>query len=471
MLGLLHLELFNWNWLKILILISYYAIPTMLVYALYKGRDIPFQSMFLVFGAFFIICGTTYVVQVWYEWFPNYFVSDFMKAITAFIAGSSVLMLLALIPFALALPSPAKLEAANLALENEIGERRKAEAALGELAEALEKRVWERTAKLSKANASLSQEILERKKAQKALQQSEAQLREKAQELELALQKLHSTQAQLVHTEKLSALGELTAGIAHEINNPVNFINGNLTYASNYVEDLLGLIDLYAKHYPNPDGEIKAQIKAIELDFLIEDLRKLLDSMQLGTDRIRSIVSSMRNFSRLDQSEMSPACIHEGIDSTLLILQHRMKANGKLPAIELIKEYGDIPLVECYIGQINQVFMNIISNAIDALRTQDSKNEIIANPTLWIRTEVTKYDRVVIRIIDNGSGMEAEVKTKIFDHFFTTKPVGKGTGLGLSISHQIVVEKHRGELQCISNPGEGTEFIISLPIVTDSGSN
>lgn len=457
----------NWWWLQVTITVSYYAIPTMLVYALYKGRDIPFQWMFLVFGGFFVACGTTYVIEIWYRWFPQSLVSEFMKAITVFVGISSVVMVLTLMPFALAMPSPARLEAANLALENEIAERRKAEAALAELAEVLEQRVIARTAKLSRANASLSKEILERKKAKKALQESEAQLREKAAQLEQALQQLQETQAQLVHTEKLSALGELTAGIAHEINNPINFVNANILYADNYVKDLLDLTELYGKYYPQPQEEIQDKIETIELELLQEDLPQILSSMKVGIDRICAIVSSMRNFSRLDRDGMSLASLHEGIDSTLLILQHRMKANGTIPAIQLVKEYGDLPLVECYAGQLNQVFMNIISNAIDVLR--DSYNSVVLNPeksfpTIGISTELAECDRAVIRISDNGLGMTEQIKSQIFNHFFTTKPAGKGTGLGLSISYQIVVEKHGGNLQCISVAGKGTEFVISLPL-------
>jgi len=458
--------MYNW-WLQVIIAVSYYAIPTMLVYALYKGRDIPFQWMFLVFGAFFVTCGTTYVIEIWYVWFPKSLVSEFMKAITAFVAGSSVLLLLTLMPFALALPSPARLEAANLALENEMADRRKAEAALAELAEVLEQRVRARTDKLSQANASLSKEVLERKKAKRALQESEAQLREQAEQLERALQRIQETQAQLVHTEKLSALGELTAGIAHEINNPINFINANIAYANNYARDLLDLTELYGKYYPNPVEEISDRIETIELDFLSEDLPQILSSMKVGTDRICAIVSSMRNFSRLDRDAMSFASIHEGIDSTLLILQHRLKGVGKSPAIQLVKDYGDLPPVECYAGQLNQVFMNIISNAIDVLRENSAFGVLDcpqSSPTIGISTEVKECDRAVIRIWDNGPGMTEAVKSQIFNHFFTTKPTGKGTGLGLSISYQIVVEKHGGNLQCISVAGEGTEFVISLPI-------
>lgn len=463
----------SWEWLQMAIAIAYYAIPTMLVYSLYKGRDIPFHWMFLIFGAFFAACGTAYIIDLWYLWFPNSWVSEFMKAMTAFVCGSTVLLLLTLMPFALALPSPAKLEAANLALENEIEQRRRAESALEELAQVLEMRVKERTAKLSQANATLTEEIRDRKNAEQALRQSEAQLIAEHQHLQHTLQKLQHTQAQLVHSEKMSSLGQLSAGIAHEINNPVNFIKGNITYANNYLQDLLKLLDTYAQHYPHPRPEIQAVAEEIDLNFLREDLPKLLSSMEVGTERIRQIVQSMRNFSRFDQADVKLVDIHEGIESTLLILQQRLKPNGDNPGIKLIKEYGELPLVECCAGQLNQVFMNVISNGIDALeevmatqlRMQNRKDGSSWElPAIWIRTEVVDIDRVVVRIGDNGLGIPEDVRPKLFDPFFTTKDVGKGTGLGLSISYQIVVEKHGGQLECISTPGEGTEFVISIPI-------
>lgn len=369
-------------------------------------------------------------------------------------------------------------------------------------------------------------DITQRKLAQEALRTSEAQLRAKTQELEQTLNKLQQAQAQLIHNEKMCNLGHLVTGVAHEINNPVNFVCGNLIPASQYVEDLLDLIGLYIQYYPQPVSEIQAKAEAIDLEFLIEDFPKTLSSMQLGADRIRQIVQSLRSFSRLDESQMTWVDLHQGIDSTLVILNNRLKLKGDKPGITVIKEYGELPLVKGYGGLLNQVFMNLLCNAIDALEdcppkfysdtefedldhscNSESRCETLASsvknksrailardkalvaqlpPTsaphltseqnpkiIRICTEVIGDDslgehssgtRAVIRIIDNGPGMPEDIRSQIFDPFFTTKPVGKGTGLGLSISYHIIVEKHRGQLQCICEPNQGTEFRIEIPI-------
>ncbi len=365
--------------------------------------------------------------------------------------GISLLGMLNMIFFSILIWSSAK------TMSRIDGQRYQAEIALKEINNQLENRVLERTLQLQQANERLTIE-------ETALRESEERYRQQATELKKLLHELQATQSQLIQTEKMSSLGQLVAGVAHEINNPINFIYGNITHVTQYLEDLLSLVNIYQQYYPAPVAEIQAEIDAIELDFLIEDLPNLLSSMKLGADRIREIVLSLRNFSRLDESVIKSVNLHQGLDSTLLILQHRLKAKSDFPRIELVKEYGNLPEVDCYASQINQVFMNILANAIDALETgkKDWGSDLV--PTLWIRTEVIDDDKVAIRIGDNGSGITPEVHQKLFDPFFTTKPVGKGTGLGLSISYQIVVEKHRGKLQVDSTPGKGTEFTIELPI-------
>ncbi|BAZ50234.1 integral membrane sensor signal transduction histidine kinase [Nostoc sp. NIES-4103] len=292
---------------------------------------------------------------------------------------------------------------------------------------------------------------------------------QRSTELEQALTDLHNTQLQLVQTEKMSSLGQLVAGVAHEINNPVNFIYANISHIDSYTQDLLKLIQAYQAHYPNPPQTLQATLDEVELDFLNEDLIKLLQSMKIGTERIRQIVLSLRNFSRLDESEFKAVDLHEGIDNTLLILQHRLKPRPESPAIEVVKDYRQLPLVECYPGQLNQAFMNLLANAIDALeetvRHQKTKAEQQTQPsTIWISTQVIAENQVQIAIADNGSGIPETVRSRIFDPFFTTKPIGKGTGLGLSISYKIVTEKHHGKMWCDSTLGEGSKFVIEIPV-------
>ncbi|MBV6625094.1 MAG: PAS domain S-box protein [Rivularia sp. (in: Bacteria)] len=300
--------------------------------------------------------------------------------------------------------------------------------------------------------------------------QAEEKLQKQAKTLQLALRKIKSTQAKLVQSEKMSSLGQMVAGVAHEINNPVNFIHGNLKPACEYVQDLLRVLTLYQQHYPQPDAEIQAEIQAIELDFLQEDLIKILKSMQEGTTRIREIVLSLRNFSRLDEADFKKANIHEGIDSTLMILNNRLKLKPGSPEIQIVKEYDtSLPAIDCYAGQLNQVFMNILLNAIDALEDKMKNSKNIHNYQITISTKLIQSKFIRITIADNGCGIPTKVQTKLFDPFFTTKEVGKGTGLGLSISYQIVVEKHRGKLYCYSKPAKGTEFVIEIPVFQVKG--
>ncbi len=323
-------------------------------------------------------------------------------------------------------------------------------------------------AELDKQNLQMQQEIIERKKTEIALRKSESKLINQAKILQKTLHNLNQTQAQLIQTEKMSSLGQLVAGVAHEINNPINFIYANITHVTEYSNNLLELIKLYQQYYPNIDPEIENLQSEIDLEFLREDLPKMLASMKVGANRIREIVLTLRNFSRLDEAEMKPVNIHEGIDSTLLILQHRLKAKSERGEIKIIKAYRDLPQIECYAGKLNQVFMNILSNAIDALEQKQKEaakeKQSLPSPCLLIATEMIDKDWVRISIKDNGIGMCETVKSRLFDPFFTTKPVGQGTGLGLSISYQIIVEHHGGKLRCVSTPNKGTEFQIEIPI-------
>jgi chemotaxis family two-component system sensor kinase Cph1 len=312
-------------------------------------------------------------------------------------------------------------------------------------------------------------------KLNRALEESVAREREKTAHLKTAMSELKRAQTQLVQSERMSSLGQLVSAVAYEVTNPINFIHGNLIYANEYSQKMIDLLQLYEQHYPSPSPEIQAQIEAVELEFIVEDLPKLLGSMKVGANRIREIVQSLRNFSRIDEADIKPVDIHDGLDSALLILSNRLKPKPDRPAIHLIKEYGSLPLVECYPVQINQVFMNVLTNAIDALEDAfvnnnlsshgGDKEEPVKCGQIRIVTEICPGEKAVaVRIKDNGCGMTQTVRQKIFEPFFTTKPVGKGAGIGLTISHEIAVEQHGGKLTCISAPGEGTELIIEIPL-------
>jgi two-component system NtrC family sensor kinase len=307
-------------------------------------------------------------------------------------------------------------------------------------------------------------DITRRKQAEEELRQSELQLKTQTQHLRQALKELQQTQMQLIHSEKMSSLGQLVAGIAHEINNPVNFIYGNLNYLEEYVKGLLNIVQTFQQCYPQPVNVVQKAMEKFELGFVSNDLPQLLNSIRVGSERIRDIVHSLRNFSRLDEAEIKSVDIHEGIENTLLILQHRLKLESPKSTIILNKEYGNLPVVDCFPGQLNQVFINILSNAIDALEETITHQQNNFIPTITIRTNVIDNRWVLIYIADNGLGMGEDTKLRVFDPFFTTKPVGQGTGLGLSISYQIVVERHSGKLDLFSEPGKGTEFQIKLPL-------
>lgn len=330
------------------------------------------------------------------------------------------------------------------------------------------------------------------KHKEEALQASEVKNRilaevatAQAQELEKTVEKLKLTQSQLVQQEKMSSLGKMVAGIAHEVNNPISVIYGNLTHAKQYTKDLVELLHIYQNEYPQASPKIQAKLEEVEFDYIIDDLNKLFASMKFGSDRMRKIVLSLRNFSRLDEAQMKGVDIHEGLDNTLLLLAHRVKATTKLPQIPIYKNYGELPVINCYPGQLNQVFKNILDNAIDALRdtlefhdwsitekfSLSPNNNILSEvndrlsnlPFIYINTELIETSILRIDIANNGPSIPESIKSRIFDPFFTTKPVGSGTGLGLSISYQII-QKHGGILECISKVGWGTKFRIEIPI-------
>ncbi len=306
-----------------------------------------------------------------------------------------------------------------------------------------------------------------------ALQQSAAmeKVQVRAEELDQMLQEVQQSRMQLIQNEKMTSLGQVVAGITHEINNPVNFIYGNLDYIDEYVQKVLSLMGAYQQYYPQPLAEIQQQAEDIDTDFIIQDLSKIIGSVKLGADRIRQVVLSLRNFSRLDESEFKAVKIHEGINSTLLILGHRLQSTGNKQGIEVITNYGTLPLVECYPSQLNQVFMNLLTNAIDSIKEASNNGKFNINnqddrqlPRIWISTKLTKQNQVEIRIRDNGAGISESTKAKIFDHLFSGQDSQKWTDLGLAITLQIITDKHQGAVKVNSTLGQGTEFIIYLPL-------
>ena len=326
-------------------------------------------------------------------------------------------------------------------------------------------------------------DITDRKQAEAKLQTSEARLRSQTKQLKTALQELQQAQVKLIQSEKMSSLGQLVAGIAHEINNPVSFIHGNITHIKEYSQDMLKLIRLYQAHHPTPHPTIQALTDDLDLNYVVKDLPKLLDSMRLGTDRIRKIVLSLRNFSRLDESAIKQTDIHEGLENTLMILSSRLKSTALRPAIKVVKAYERLPAIDCYAGQLNQVFMNILGNAIDAIdeaveaeatltqslerATASPINRQTIEPKIVLQT-FQKSDRLVIQITNSGPSIPAHISQRMFDPFFTTKAVGKGTGMGLAICYQTIVDLHKGILEHRPTADGRPTFVIEIPIVLDS---
>jgi len=309
------------------------------------------------------------------------------------------------------------------------------------------------------------EEVLARIEHQLIIKNLQSKMRSQNEQLQKTLAELKNAQAQIIQKEKMFSLSQLAAGMAHEVNNSIGFIAGNIEFARRYVQDLLNLIDIYQQEYHQPTPVVEAALAEIDLEFIVKDVEKLLNSMQTGTERISTINLALRIFSRLNESDIKPVNLHEGIDSTLILLQQRLRQEGRNWEIKVEKTYGKLPAINCYASLMNQVFLNILNNAIDVLESKWEKadNQSII-PTIWIATELTNQQTVIIRIKDNGTGIAEDVREYLFDPFFTTKPVGKGSGLGLLTSYQIVVEKHKGKLTYESTLGEGTEFFIEIPV-------
>ncbi|HEY9300624.1 MAG TPA: response regulator [Phormidium sp.] len=309
------------------------------------------------------------------------------------------------------------------------------------------------------------EEVLARIQHQLIIKDLQNKLRSQNAQLQQTLAELKKAQAQIIQKEKMLGLSQLAAGMAHEVNNSIGFIAGNIEFARQYVHELLNVIDIYQQECPQPTSVVQATLADIDLEFIAKDVEKVLDSMQTGAERISTINLALRIFSRLNESDLKPVNLHEGLDSTLILLQQKLRQEGRNWEIKVEKNYGKFPAINCYASLMNQVFLNILNNAIDALESQWEKADNTSIiPTIWITTELTEEQTVVIRIKDNGTGIPEDIREHLFDPFFTTKPVGKGSGLGLLTSYQVVVEKHKGKLNYQSTLGEGTEFMMEIPV-------
>ena len=454
---------------NILIALAYFSIPIALLYFVLTHKDIPFLNVFILFGAFIILCGVGHLLDVWTLWHPNYWISGIERAATALVSCYTAITLLTLIPQFLSLKTPEELARLNQKLQQEIDRRTETEEALKLANETLEQRVEERTSELSAINQALELEITTRKTIEVALRQSQKQERNRAQNLSKTLEKLQNTQSQLVQAEKMAALGKMVGGVAHELNNPVSFIYGNVDYAQEYSQTLLSLVDVYSRSYPQPEREIAEYIQSIDLAFIKEDFPQLIHSMKAGADRISNIVSSLRKFSSLDRSGLKILNVNSSIHNTLKMVSSRLAQLKLEQSIQISTQLGELPDIEGYPGALTQAISQILENAIDSLVERLSQEPDFTGK-IEIETQVISPElsrdrqKVAIAIRDNGLGIPPQIADRIFDPFFTTKPVGQGTGLGLANTYQAIVKQHQGTLEFTSDAIAGTCFQLELPL-------